>query len=70
MVTLNILLLTGFSRKGKNTFINMIFDKMVALENPNFLPVTSEVNQILLSTQPDANDCKRRYKSIRCSRTY
>lgn len=38
-VSINILL-TGFSRKGKSTFINMIFDKMMTLENPSFIPVT------------------------------
>ena len=46
-VSINILL-TGFSRKGKSTFINMIFDKMVTLENPSFIPVTSEVIEFLL----------------------
>ena len=54
-VTLNILL-TGFKRKGKSTFINMIFDKIVTLENPSFLPVTSEVIEFLLPGQPDENN--------------
>ena len=54
-VTLNILL-TGFTRKGKSTFINMIFDKIVTLENPSFLPVTSEVIEFLLPGQPDENN--------------
>ena len=49
------ILLTGFSRKGKSTFINMIFDKMVTLENPSFIPVTSEIIEFLLPGQPDEN---------------
>ena len=54
-VSINILL-TGFSRKGKSTFINMIFDKMVTLENPSFLPITSEIIEFLLPGQPGQND--------------
>ena len=54
-VTLNILL-TGFTRKGKSTFINMIFDKIATLESPSFLPVTSEVIEFLLPGQPDENN--------------
>ena len=54
-VILNILL-SGFSRKGKSTFINMIFDKIVTLENPSFLPVTSEIIEFLLSGRPDENN--------------
>ena len=46
-------LLTGFSRKGKSTFINMIFDKMVTLENSSFIPVTSEIIEFLLPSEPD-----------------
>ena len=53
-VSINILL-TGFSRKGKSTYINMIFDKMVTLENPSLLPVTSEITEFLLPSQPDEN---------------
>ena len=53
-VSINILL-TGFSRKGKSTFINMIFDKMITLENPNVLPVTTEINEFLLPYQPAEN---------------
>ena len=52
--TINILL-CGFTRKGKSTFINMVFDKMVTLENPSFLPVTSEIIELLLPSQPDEN---------------
>ena len=44
------LLLTGFSRKGKSTFLNMAFDKMVTLENPSFIPVTTEIIEFLLQT--------------------
>ena len=54
-VTINILL-CGFSRKGKSTFINMIFDKMATLENPSFLPVTSEIIEFLLPGQADENN--------------
>ena len=53
-VTINILI-CGFSRKGKSTFINMIFDKMATLENPSFLPVTSEIVEFLFPCQPGAN---------------
>ena len=51
-VTINILL-CGFTRKGKSTFINMIFDKMATLENPSFLPVTSEIIEFLLPSRRD-----------------
>ena len=54
-VTINILL-CGFSRKGKSTFTNMIFDKMATLENPSFLPVTSEIIEFLLPGQADENN--------------
>jgi uncharacterized protein (DUF697 family) len=54
-VTINILL-CGFSRKGKSTFTNMIFDKMATLENPSFLPVTSEIREFLLPGQADENN--------------
>lgn len=53
-VTIN-LLFCGFSRKGKSTGVNMIFDKMVTLENPSFLPVTSEVIEFLLPSKVDGN---------------
>ena len=50
------LLLTGFTRKGKSTFINMIFDKMVTLESPSVLPITSEIIEFLLPGQPNQNN--------------
>jgi uncharacterized protein (DUF697 family) len=50
------LLLTGFTRKGKSTFINMIFDKMVTLESPSVLPITSEIIEFLLPCQPNQNN--------------
>ena len=53
-VTIKILL-TGFSRKGKSTFINMIFDKIVTLESPSFVPVTSKIIEFLLPSQPREN---------------
>ena len=53
-ISVNILL-TGFSRKGKSTFINMIFDKIVTLENPSFLPVTSKIIEFLLPSRQDEN---------------
>ena len=53
-VTIKILL-TGFSRKGKSTFINMIFDKIVTLESPSFIPVTSKIIEFLLPSQPREN---------------
>lgn len=49
------LLLCGFSRKGKSTSVNMIFDKIVTLENPSFLPVTSEVIEFLLPCRLHGN---------------
>ena len=52
--TINFIL-TGFTRKGKSTFINMAFDKIVTLENPSFLPVTSEIIEFLLPSQHDEN---------------
>jgi hypothetical protein len=54
-VTLNILL-TGFTRKGKSTFTNIIFDRIVTLENPSFIPVTSKIIEFLLPSQPDQNN--------------
>ena len=53
-VTIKIIL-TGFSRKGKSTFINMIFDKIVTLESPSFIPVTSKIIEFLLPSQPREN---------------
>lgn len=50
------ILLTGFSRKGKSTFINMTFDKIVAMENPSLLPVTSKIIEFLLPSQHDNNE--------------
>lgn len=47
------ILLTGFSRKGKSTFINLSSNKIVVLENPSFLPVTSEIIEFLLPSRPD-----------------
>ena len=35
--------------------INMVFDKIVTLENPSFLPVTSEIIEFLLPSQHDEN---------------
>ena len=52
--TINILL-TGFSRVGKSTFINMIFDKIVSLESPSFFPVTKETIELLLPSEPHEN---------------
>ena len=40
------ILMTGFSRKGKSTFINMTFDKFISLESPLLIPVTSETIEI------------------------
>ena len=47
------------SRKGKSTFINMIFDKMVTLESPSVLPITSEIIEFLLPGQPNQNNIVR-----------
>ena len=47
------ILLTGFSRKGKSTFINLSSNKIVVLESPSFLPVTSEIIEFLLPSRPD-----------------
>ena len=49
------ILLTGFSRKGKSTFINMAFDKIVTLESPSFIPVTSEIIEFHLQSLPNGN---------------
>ena len=40
------ILMAGFSRKGKSTFINMTFDKMISYESPMLTPVTSEIIEI------------------------
>ena len=50
------LLLTGFTRKGKSTFINLMFDEMVTLESPSVLPITSEIIEFLLPCQPNQNN--------------
>ena len=48
-------LLTGFSRKGKSTFVNMIFEKMVTLESPSFFPVTENKIEFLLRAEQEQN---------------
>ena len=41
------ILMSGFSRKGKSTFINLIFDKIVSLESPSIKSVTSETIEFI-----------------------
>ena len=43
------ILLSGFSRKGKSTFINMIFDKIVTLESPSFSSCNNRNNRAFTS---------------------
>jgi GTPase Era involved in 16S rRNA processing len=48
------ILLTGFSRCGKSTFINLIFNKLISRESPNPLPVTkNSVEYFYCMDQPD-----------------
>ena len=48
-------LLTGFSRKGKSTFINMVFEKIVTFESPSFFPVTENKIEFLYNSEPEQN---------------
>ena len=40
------ILMAGFSRKGKSTFLNMSCDKFISYESPSLIPVTSETIEI------------------------
>lgn len=48
------ILMSGFSRKGKSTFINLIFDKIVSLESPSVKSVTSNTVEFIYR-DPDEN---------------
>lgn len=48
------ILMSGFSRKGKSTFINLIFDKIVSLESPSVKPITSETIEFIYN-DPEEN---------------
>ena len=45
--SLNIML-TGMSRAGKSTFINVFSEKLISLESPEFLSVTTEINEYVI----------------------
>ena len=45
--SLNIML-TGMSRSGKSTFINVLSKKLIALETPEFISVTREINEFVI----------------------
>ena len=45
--SLNIML-AGMSRAGKSTFINVLSEKLVALETPEFISVTTEINEYVV----------------------
>ena len=45
--SLNIML-TGMSRAGKSTFINVFSQKLISLETPEFLSVTTEINEYVV----------------------
>ena len=41
-------MLAGMSRAGKSTFINVLSEKLVALETPEFISVTTEINEYVV----------------------
>ena len=45
--SLNIML-TGMSRAGKSTLINILSEKLVSLETPEFISVTTEINEYII----------------------
>jgi GTP-binding protein EngB required for normal cell division len=45
--SLNILL-TGISRSGKSTFINILSKKLISLETPECLSITREINEFVI----------------------
>ena len=45
--SLNIML-TGMSRSGKSTLINVLSEKLVSLESPELLSVTTEINEYVI----------------------
>ena len=45
--SLNIML-TGMSRAGKSTFINIFSEKLISLESPELLSVTTEINEYVI----------------------
>ena len=48
------ILLTGFTRKGKSTFLNLIFGKLISRESPQGFPFTNVSNEF--SILPDNNN--------------
>ena len=60
--SLNIML-TGMSRAGKSTLINVLSKKFVALETPNPESVTTEINEYIIYKKINAN-YKVRFKFI------
>lgn len=43
------ILLSGYTRKGKSTFLNLIFDKLVSRESPQGFPLTKNINEYSIS---------------------
>ena len=41
-------MLTGISRSGKSTLINILSEKLISLETPEFLSVTTEINEYII----------------------
>ena len=56
-------MLTGMSRAGKSTLINVLSKKFVTIETPNPESVTTEINEYIIDKQINAN-YKVRFKFI------
>ena len=51
-------MLTGISRSGKSTLINILSEKLISLETPEFLSVTTEINEYIIY-----KEIKKRYNN-------
>ena len=50
------ILLSGYTRKGKSTFLNLIFDKLVSRESPQGFPLTKCINEYSISFNNNNNE--------------
>ena len=50
------ILLTGFSREGKSTFINLAFDKIVSYESPSLNSTTQNIIEFFKPSSHDPNN--------------
>jgi len=50
------ILLSGYARKGKSTFLNLIFNKLIARESPQGFPLTNNINEYSISFSNSNNN--------------